>query len=188
MSAKIHVPSESVWRFFCKNISKMQASLVKIAEDDETKIAVYLTEECNYPCFYVYKEDEECVYEELATSGADCEFVASEIYREYISEPIATSTGDIISRSEAEDSCYEREDEIELAVKDLLDVMLGVEYCTKQIKKIELKKIVEDIVDYLAVKREFPVRRPMIISDDTTGEDVYYEYPYEEFIFEDNES
>lgn len=188
MSEKIHVQSEDVWRFFCRNIAKLQANLVKIAEDDESKIEVYLTEECNFPCFYVYKEGDECVYEEIATSGADCEFVAEEIYRKYISEPLTTSSGDVISRSEADDLCFEREDEIRLAVQDMLDVVLGVPYRKKEIKDTVLVEIVDHIVEYLAVVKEHPVRRPMIINDEATGEDVYCEYPYEEFVFGTNES
>ena len=184
MAAQIHVTPEEMWRFFKCNRSRLEKSQIKVAEDENAGITVYLTEECGYPGFYVYTEDGDCVYEEMAVNSSDCEFVASEIFDEYLSVKITTSDGKMISRKQAEDLIYEKEDALYLALVDFLDVILGVDYRTKTLTEDDVNKVLDHIAEYLSSEMDLAIDRPMILNDETTGEDVFYRFPYEEFTFD----
>jgi len=47
----------------------------------------------------------------------------------------------------------------------------------------EIEEILDHIASYLSEEKQLVIDRPMIINDETTGEDVFYRYPYEEFVF-----
>jgi len=182
MSVKIYVTAKEVWRFFRSNESRLKNEMVKIAENEDTGTVIYLTEECLYPALYVY-DNEECVYEELAVSSADCEEIVEQIYSSHLSEKIPTSTGQMISRQDAEDLIYETEDKLTLSLIDFLDTILGFDYRNSVLDEKEIEEILDHIASYLSEEKQLVIDRPMIINDETTGEDVFYRYPYEEFVF-----
>lgn len=59
MSAKIHIPADEVWSFFFKNKERCTEEMVEIASNDETKYAVYLTEDEGYPMLSVCHGDDD---------------------------------------------------------------------------------------------------------------------------------
>ena len=49
MGVKVYVPAGDVWSFFQSNIDRLKNEMVAIAENEDTKYAVYLTEDKGYP-------------------------------------------------------------------------------------------------------------------------------------------
>lgn len=97
---------------------------------------------------------------------------------------------DAMSDAEFQDMVNEREDVIYAAVQDLIEVLTedeasALEFCGEADDSIDT--IIDHIVEYLAIKCGFRIRRPMTIIDDDSGMYVRTEYPYEEYDFSENE-
>lgn len=98
---------------------------------------------------------------------------------------------DAMSDEEFEKYVSEREDVIIGAVCDLIDVLTedatsAVEFGMDD-EETCIEDVVDRIVEYLAIKCGFCIRRPMAVVDDDSGKTVRTEYPYEEFDFGDGE-
>jgi hypothetical protein len=194
MSAKIHVKPEDVWKFYNRNAEQLAEEMVSIAENEDTGMNVYLTEDSDTPQLVVTDNNDKVVHEEYLVSSRDAEHSAKKIYEKYI-VPIDTTTvsddedDEEITRSDMEDAIYEREDEILMAFEDFLEVLMEENrdtiydgYHDKQFDDL-LNKVVRTI----AVDSGVRVRRPMFLIDERTGLEVYTEYPYEEYDFDDEE-
>ena len=99
---------------------------------------------------------------------------------------------DIDAMSEEEFQSYvsDREDAILSAVTDLISVLTEDSTGTLEFDSadiITLDVIVDHIVEYLAIKGGFRIRRPMTVVEDESGLSVRTEYPYEEFEFSESE-
>lgn len=87
-------------------------------------------------------------------------------------------------QKEREDAVYEREDDLGMAICDFLMAVMQLPNHEKvhQIFDSEiLFKILDDLLCVLADSYEIKIYRPTFIGDESTGEDVYIEYPYELF-------
>ena len=78
---------------------------------------------------------------------------------------------------------YEREDELRLALcyfhqVVLMDLEDGVDIESYYGPGI-IDEILDYFLEYLGFEQRLPVYRPMFITDDETGEEVYTEYPYD---------
>lgn len=205
MGANIHVPADEVWSFFQKNKDRLEKEMVAIAENDDTDYAVYLTEDCGYPTFFVCKGDADPEYEEGAVSEDDCSKTARKCYSQYLFPVSVCSqksfqedddndeneTGD--SAQEMQDLVYEREDELRMALCDFLQVVLLDDEENSDIESTYGSAMIDEILDhfleYLGFEHSLPVYRPMFVADDDAGCEVYTEFPYDmEGIYENDET
>lgn len=193
MGVDVHIPANEVWSFFQKNKDRLTEEMVAIAENTDTEYAVYLTEDYGYPTFFVCKGDLPPEYEEGAINPKDCEQTAKKCYAQYLypvqvnsekSYPFPIEDEDEDStKHDMEDIVYEREDELRLALCDFLQVVLMDLEDGVDIESYYGPGIIDEILDYfleyLGFEQRLPVYRPMFITDDETGEEVYTEYPYD---------
>lgn len=207
MSAKIHIPADEVWSFFFKNKERCTEEMVEIASNDETKYAVYLTEDEGYPMLSVCHGDEEPEYEEGAISKDDCSETAKRMFVRYLF-PITVTCDKAISKhstvkyEEPEededdstqdmlDEVYQRDDELTLALCDFLQVVLeedidGAELLGTYGESV-IAQILDEFLDSLASEHCFTnIRRPTFVTDPESGVEYYTEYPYDpELSYED---
>lgn len=200
MGTDIHIPADKVWSFFQKNKNRLTEEMVAIAENTDTEYAVYLTEDNGYPLFSVCKGKDAPEYEEGAINERDCTATAKQCYTRYLF-PVVVADKRALSASEDEaedltiqdkqDEMYEREDELELALCDFLQVVLEEDE-NEDIRDTYGRAMVDEILDYfleyLGFEQCLPIRRPMFLTDDETGSEVYAEYPYGDPFDETDES
>lgn len=102
----------------------------------------------------------------------------------------ANSDLDAMSEKEFQSYINEREDVIFNAVSDLIAVLTEDSVSALEFDPSDddcVDNIVNHIVEYLAIKCGFRIRRPMTIVEDDTGFEVRTEYPYEEYEFSESE-
>lgn len=192
MGIDVHVPADEVWSFFQKNIDRLSEEMVAIAENTDTEYAVYLTEDYGHPTFFVCKGDLPPEYEEGAINPKDCEQTVKKCYAQYLfpvqvktpnSYPFQEDDEESTSLQATHDLVYEREDELRLALCDFLQVVLMDLEEGADIESYYGPGVIDEILDYfleyLGFEQKLPVYRPMFITDDETGKEVYTEYPYD---------
>lgn len=104
--------------------------------------------------------------------------------------PPANSDLDAMSEKEFQSYINEREDVIFNAVSDLIAVLTEDSVSALEFDLSDddcVDNIVNHIVEYLAIKCGFRIRRPMTIIEDDTGFEIRTEYPYEEYEFSESE-
>lgn len=104
--------------------------------------------------------------------------------------PPANSHLDAMSEKEFQSYIKEREDVIFNAVSDLIAVLTEDSVSALEFDPSDddcVDNIVNHIVEHLAIKCGFRIRRPMTIIEDDTGFEVRTEYPYEEYEFSESE-
>ena len=198
MGVNIHIPADEVWSFFQKNKDRCSKEMIAIAENTDTEYAVYLTEENGYPSFSVCKGDDEPEYEEGAISENDCADTAKRCFLKHLFPVIVTNERAIPSSvlddeeddedefgtlQDMEDTIYEREDELRLAMCDFLQVVLregddGVEIMDTYGSGL-VDEILDHVLEYIATECCLDVYRPTLITDEETGCEMYTEYPYD---------
>lgn len=194
MGVKIHIPANEVWSFFYKNKERCKEEMIEIAYNDETKYAVYLTEDDGYPMLSVCHGNDEPEYDEGAISKDDCTETAKRIFERYLFPVTVYNEKNVISQSngseykvkadtqqEMEDEIYQREDELQLALCNFLQIVFENE--DDDILNTYGEAIINEILDYfleyLGAEHCFPIRRPTFVSDPETGAEFYTEYPYD---------
>ncbi len=195
MGAKIHVPPTEVWQFFAKNRKRLKDETVLVAENKDTKYAVYLTEEKGLPLFEVYRGDQK-LCEESAVSQDDSTAVAKRLYVKYLL-PVSVDGGgerfdDVPedpeedeprpkTRQEIEDEMYERDDELLQATYDYLETVLGTpRESVDDLMGSDVADFLDRVCEILAMDFGVSVYRPMYLINDDTGGEYYEEYPYSE--------
>ena len=205
MSATIHLKPKEVWSFFEENETRLSKEMVAIAENRATEYFVYLTEEGGLPKLYVYKGDV-AIYGDWAASEVDCVETTKDIYTKYLF-PIMMYSDDFPLNEEEElfmqeimeevdapapcqemdDAIYERADELHFATRDFLEILFSCEgdleeYCGGE--EPRLMEMIEDFLDTICLqfkeKHNISIYRPMWISDEETGEELFVEFPYDE--------
>ena len=191
-----------VWDVFFKNLPELRSHLKRIAENTEYGVVIYVTEEDNLPDIQVYVDDD-LLYSEACVSRDDCAKTVRKIYEDYLTssvvdkliesykqdeEPQEEMTDDDYeeyAHDELEGEIEEREDEIDLAISDLLETV-----CDSDIRTFcdNAEEIMEDckehFLEYLYLKWGFEIRRPMFLEDEH-GVEFYEEFPYDCIEFED---
>ena len=186
MSIKIHVEPEDVWDFFYDNPVRMEDEMVAIAENEDTKFAVFLTDnDCGLPLLIVYRGEHK-EYEERTVSDRDCRETAQKMYTKYL-YPVTVSTSvmqeeDICDSYEAQmELVCEREDELNIALNDFLEIVLGCN--SEQIEFMHghdfVEQVLDDICEYFANDHLISIFRPTFIPNDD-GTEEFIKYPYNE--------
>lgn len=202
----IHLQPAEAWDFFKEHKVRLATELMEIATNDATKVAVFITEEDDKPYLYVYRDDKK-VFESACQTAYETERNLRIILATYVKgEPIPADldkntttsaavdddddpdtppfTDDIEAMTLEEFNEYadEREGVIICAIMSMIETL--TEDDEGVIEDESLADIVDDIVEYLAIKHGLRIRRPMIVYDETAKKDVRTEYPYNEYEFE----
>lgn len=213
MQPLIHIQPDEAWRYYMANRKRLEDELVEIASNADTNTSIYMTDNDGMPYLYVYRDDKKIFQSECATIGFLYSNL-KDIYAKYLnnicnasSDSTANSDDDasqdndddvdvplcenINEMTESEFNTYvdEREDAILNAVRDMIDVLTedvtGLLEVGIADDDCSIDKIVDNIVEYLAIECGLCIRRPMEVIDESTGRTVRTEYPYEEFDFGD---
>ena len=191
----VYVGPEEMLPFYRDNKDRLKREQILVAENTKTQAQVYLDidEPLNRPLFRVFCGDE--VKYESPSSESNIAFIAQAVFKN-IEDNGDTEDGDDDCLSEedmqaVDDMIYEREDALELAVFDMLDVFLEqAEDNESQSDPESLnrrkKRIASDIVDTVAellTNYDISIFRPTWIDmEDGTMEAV--DYPYQDMITE----
>lgn len=215
MAPVIHIQPTEGWGYFAKNKARLSEELVEIATNEEMNTSVYMTEEDGQPYLYVYRDDKK-VFQSACTTVYETERILRVIYATYLTElkvingenadedeseelppdhdnddvPPVNSDIDAMSETEFQDYIDDRENVIFNAVSDLIAVLTEDSVSALEFDPSDddcVDNIVNHIVEYLAIKCGFRIRRPMTIIEDDTGLEVRTEYPYEEYDFSESE-
>jgi len=206
----IHIQPVELWTYYEENRLRLYDELVEIASNEDTKTSVYVTDEDNHPYLYVYRDDKK-IFESKCWTQYVAERNLREIYASYLAplkivggsaakeeetevpddedEDVDTPPFDDLAAMTEEEwgtYCDEREDVIHDAVLSLIDILTEDETSSLELSSEDddsFNTVVDKIVEYLAIKCGFRVRRPMEVVDDDTGLLVRTDYPYEEYDF-----
>ena len=155
---------------------------------------IYETERNLRVVFATYITDLEVVgssnYDEDDSEEAEDNTSVAEADDDDDDTPPANSDLDAMSEKEFQSYINEREDVIFNAVSDLIAVLTEDSVSALEFDPSDddcVDNIVNHIVEYLAIKCGFRIRRPMTIIEDDTGFEVRTEYPYEEYEFSESE-
>lgn len=196
MGVHIYVAANTVWAFFQSHKDRLSKEMVVIAENKDTEYAVYLTEDNALPLFSVCKGDAKSEYEECVLTETGCNEAAKRLYAQYLF-PVMVVDGkkcppelpeeepEDLTRQDMEDAQYEREDELSLALCDFLSVVLqkSIDNSPEIMDtygEMFVNEVLDHFLEYLAQEQCLPIYRPMIITDEETGCEVYTEFPYED--------
>lgn len=198
LGVNVYVPADNVWSFFQNNIARLTNEMVAIAENVDTKYAVYLTEDKGYPSFSVCKGDSKPEYTEGAISEADCTETAKRCYVRFLFPVMVTydkgfpkssfqemDDGDEedLTEQDRQDNVYVREDELQLAMCDFLKVALNLDCDPVEIVNEYGVDLVTDVLDtileYIGLEHGLEIYRPMFLTDEDSGSEIYTEYPYD---------
>lgn len=206
----IHIQPVELWTYYEGNRLRLYDELVEIASNEDTKTSVYVTDEDNHPYLYVYRDDKK-IFKSKCWTQYVAERNLREIYASYLAplkivggsaakeeetevpddedEDVDTPPFDdlaAMTEEEWDTYCDEREDVIHDAVLSLIDILTEDETSSLELSSEDddsFNTVVDKIVEYLAIKCGFRVRRPMEVVDDDTGLLVRTDYPYEEYDF-----
>lgn len=82
-SLNICIPVNELWGFYTQNKKRCAEEMILIAENTDTKYAVYLTDEDGTAMLSVCKGDDEPEYEEYAMDADDMESLAKKLLMRY---------------------------------------------------------------------------------------------------------
>lgn len=195
-SVKIYIPADELWIFYIQNEERCESEMVLIAENAETGYAVYLTVEDGCVVLSVCKGEDEPEYEEYVLNNDDCMNTAKKLFMRYLI-PISIVDGKAViandlpddlddsemgpSLQDAEDEMYERNDELDLAMKDFLSVVLQEPDIDRLIENYSqgfIDEVLDSVLTLLANEYSCEIYRPMFMEDEDTGCQVYVQFPY----------
>lgn len=195
---KIYIPATEVWSFYLQNSYRCKKEMVLIAENTDTEYAVYITDEDDALMLSVCKGDKSPEYEEYALNAEDCANITKKMMLRYLI-PFAIVNGRTVlpdnlpkgleddgelsfSRRDMEDEMYEREDELDLAIKDFLTVVLQESDSDRLLANYQqdfIDEVLDEFLRILAKDYCCEIFRPMFIGDTETGCEIYTQFPYE---------
>lgn len=201
---QVFIPVNELWGFYTQNKKRCQEEMVLIAENTETGYAVYMTDDDGMLMFSVCQGDKEPEYEEYVMDDADCEKSAKKLFMRYLI-PFTVVDGKAVlsgggaedadenefslSRQDMEDEIYEREDALDLAIKDFLAVVLqepDSEAVAAELGEDFIQEVLHHILEYLTNEHGIQIFRPMFFTDDDTGGEIYSQFPYDEYTFSED--
>lgn len=210
MQPVIHIQPVEAWTYYAANRKQLEEEMVEIAYDESTDTSVYITDENSFPYLYVYRNDKKIFQSECHTQY-EAERNLRVIYAQYLTalkvvggasaepkeEEYAVDDDDdadtppfddlsAMTDEEWDTYCDEREGVIRDAVLSLIDILTEDETSSLELSSEDddsFDTVVDKIVEYLAIKCGFRIRRPMEIVDDDSGELVRSDYPYEDYEF-----
>lgn len=168
----VHVQPEGLWDFFKENRQSLLDNYMLIAEEQESLIEVYLTEERGFPYLRV-EVDGQCEYERDTVSKLDAEEEYKEILSIFFGFEDAEDGDGVFSYDD-----IMRLNEVHEAAYEFMAVLTGEPSAESMISEDDIDDIVGALVEYLAEQHGIQVRYPTIIEDDESGLPVVVQYPY----------
>ena len=192
---KIDVESSEIWDYSLEHEDELSKNQHLMAENDDYGMEVWLTMANGSPELIVECDGNE-IYREDIFNEKDAKRTADRIYDDYLSiKAIETMTDSedktVYIEDESEDEyddeqmlIDEREEEIDAAVRDLVNIVSDTGCYTLTDEAVDDLK--EHFLEYMHRKLGISIYRPMYLEDADTGEDYFTEYPYDDMVFEDD--
>ena len=188
------VAAKDVWGVFQNEKDKLDIRMHEIANNPDTGVVIFLTtvteNGVSFPDILV-NVDDEAFYEESCFDEQDCFNTVSAIYDDYLLDNVKLhfddDDADTIGEEIMEDLEIEaRENDIDSYLYDFLyEVLDGdIDTISKEREGEFFKDVKEHFLEYLFLKWDINIRRPMYLEDED-GEVTYEEYPYGFLEFED---
>lgn len=168
----VHVQPEELWDFFNKNKQSLSDNYMLIAEEQESLVEVYLTEEKGLPYLRV-EVDGRSEYERDSVSRLDAEEEYKKILSVLFCPDVAEDGDGVFSLDD-----IMRLNEVWGAAYKFMAVLTGEPSTESMISKDDIDDIVCDLVEYLAAQHGIQVRYPTIVEDDDSGLPMVVQYPY----------
>lgn len=193
----IDVTASEIWDYCLNHQEALSRNKHLMAENPDYGMEVWLTMINGSPELIVECDGNE-IYREDILNEKDAKRTADRIYEDYLSiKAIETLTDDgnttvyedttVYVEDEEDDEqslIDEREDEIELSVRDFVSVVSDTGCYNIEDEVIDDLK--EHFLEYMYRKWGIGIYRPMYLEDADTGEDYFTEYPYDDLVYEDD--
>lgn len=193
----IDVEASEIWDYCLNHQEALSRNQHLMAENPDYGMEVWLTMINGSPELIVECDGSE-IYREDILNEKDAKKTADRIYEDYLSiKAIETLTDDGNMTVDEDTTVYiedeeddeqslidEREDEIELSVRDFVSVVSDTGCYNIEDEVIDDLK--EHFLEYMYRKWGIGIYRPMYLEDADTGEDYFTEYPYDDLVYEDN--
>lgn len=187
---ELEIDPAKLWLYYLVHKKELEDSQHLVAKDDEREIEVYVTDEDNKLCINIFHAGE-FSGTRICTSRSDTDKTVAEVLKSYLSSPvIELSDYDIPGeehpeskdeeRREIEDEMYERSDEIFMAFKDFVEVLLKPDTGTTFDVLADADSqfdMMENVLDFLS-DEGIQVYCPMFLIEDDAATETYVEYPY----------
>lgn len=193
---KVYIPVDELWIFYLQNEERCKNEMILVAENTETGYAIYVTEEDGHFVISVCKDEEDPEYDEYVLNNEDCENTAKKLFLNYL-VPVSVSNDKAVvsndsfddpdddspepTRQDLEDEVYEREDELDIAMKDFLATVLqepDIDRLVESYSQGFVDGVLDCILQTLAQEYGCEIYRPMFIEDEETGCEIYTQFPY----------
>lgn len=193
----IDVEASDIWDYCLDHQEELAKNQHLMAENPDYGMEVWVTMVNGSPELVVECDGSE-IYREDILNEKDAKKTADRIYEDYLSiKAIETLTDDgnttvyedttvYIEDEEDDDQSLidEREDEIDLAIRDFICVVSDAgDY---NIEDEVIDDLKEHFLEYMYRKWGIGIYRPMYLEDADTGEDYFTEYPYDDLVYEDD--
>ena len=195
---KVHIATSKIWPYFQANRTRLAQNEDLIAENKKTGFKLYLSTYGTYPYFVVYDELDFEVIRKTAYTQEECSAVSVFLIGNYIVAPQNQPNKepkkevrdevnpDIPPPSEEDeeqkinDTIYQREDELTLAMADFLAVACGEDDAPTILQAYGVKMVndaLDHFLQYMYDEHKLSIYRPSILQNEK-GEDEYCEFPY----------
>ena len=191
----IDVQASEIWEYFEENKFRLKDHMHRIAKNDEYGVEIYLTNDDGNPSFLIAADGTE-IYSVTAVDQKSCESLVKEIYDNYLTYKLFEKLSeDKDSKDDEEEELTQeqleameiefREDDMNYAVKDMLDVFLGGGGVADYFDNVDdiCEELKDIICELLYCKYRIEPYRPSYVEYDD-GTVKYEEYPYSEIELE----
>ncbi len=168
----VYFDPDEVWKYFRENHERKC-----IAEDTTFDVQAYARNQNGTITLTVESEGkiDECF---SVSTEEECKEAVENIYEFYIYDVDNPEEDFDEGESESEDDVIsDREDQLFYAVYDFLNVVAEEEDLDCDDGQELIRRVLEDILEYLYKKYRLKIRRPMFLEDGG-GNEVFVEYPY----------
>lgn len=203
----LYLSTAQIWDHFFDNVARLQDNEDCIAENSDNGMSLYLTANTIFPELVLYNKNTPTLYR-LVRNRDECgkwavylitKYVAAvpvdgvpeekpkiiELPTAKVNEPEPADAYDGPSEDEEEqkimDLIYQREDELSMAMGDLLAVVLCEDDRNAILEAYGtsfIDGVVDDFLDYLYENHMVSIYRPTLEYDEETGCEVLKEFPY----------
>lgn len=187
-----NIHESELWEHFLKNKEALLSHEDLVCQNNDIGVSIYVTAE--YPTLsgdgilmkLILAEDQEEVDSRICESPKRVKKVYEEFYEFISGKPIYADASD---EEEEDEFIRNRIEEQETALDDAVYTFLDIASNGSAINLTdeELSDIKDHFCEYIARKHGVDVFRPMFLENEE-GVDEYYDYPYEDMEFEDEDN
>lgn len=196
MAFEVMLTPDAAWKFYNENKIRCSKELIEIATNRETNTVVYLTEEQGKP-YVVVERNEEEVYSESCVSEPDMEDTLRNVYLKWLPKPelkvhtkSAYDASNPLDMEVFREIADERNEELRNAFQDFICVVTGNDPYFADAYAVlsdDPDEIMDRVLEFIGSECGVSVYRPMVVFDEDAGCEVCTEYPYDEYVFGEDE-